>query len=133
MESFIITLIKKHILDFYDDFVLKEEENKEETTSLLFNSVTTEWLCVDQQTVHRTIIPGQNSIEKKHLIAKLIEFMVTYTYQKEETEIMERKKKIAIQLLHPNYLSVQEMHTLLQFIVERDISLEFYDLLISHV
>ena len=68
MESFIITLIKKHILDFYDDFVLKEEENKEETTtSLLFDSVTTEWLCVDQQTVHRTIIPGQNSIEKKHV------------------------------------------------------------------
>jgi hypothetical protein len=139
MEAFIITLIKKHILDSFDEFAstcnISSSSFHDKKEEIETNQITTQWLCVDEQSVNALeISKGLESIEKRHLLAKLIKFMMTYSSVTEvEKAKMEEKKIIALKLLHPDYLSVDEMYLLMHAIVTNNLSDEFYILLLHYV
>ena len=88
MNELIITLIKKHLLDTtkYSSTRLPEK----------CNGINVNWLCIEGKTCNGFNSINHSSIEHKHFIAKIKEFIAGYS---ETDEIIMRKRTIFFKLL----------------------------------
>ena len=90
MNELIITLIKKHLLDTtkYSSNQLPEKCNGRDINVI--------WLCIEGKTCNGFQNIQHSSIEHKHFIAKIKEFIAGYS---ETDEIIMRKRTVFLKLL----------------------------------